>query len=148
MKKIFILMLLSLAVAAVYHLTSRSKTIPPDKIAAIENYLKTVVVDTLEKDYQRHDIHIAALVTDLKTDRITKEKAPEYIIYAVQGRVSYIIKGKREWRVKEGNLIRLDPEAEITHWFSCEIYEDTYGELFKDKYRNRLVFYADKPTEQ
>ncbi len=148
MKKIFILILLALAVVAVYHLTSRSKTIPPDKIAAIENYLKTIVVETLGKDYHRHNIHITVLVTHLKTDRITKEKAPEYIVYAAQGRVSYIIKGKRVWQDQEGNLIRLDPEAEITHWFSCEIYEDRYGELFKDKYRNRLVFYADNPAKQ
>jgi hypothetical protein len=148
MKKIFILILLALAVVAVYHLTSGSKTVPQDKIAAIENFLKTIVVDTLEKDYQRHNIHITVVVTHLKTDRITKERTPESIIYAAQGRVSYIIKGKREWRVKEGNRMRLDPEAEITHWFGCEIYEDRYGELFKDKYRNRLVFYADKPTEQ
>ncbi len=148
MKKIFILILLALAVVAVYHLTSGSKTVPPDKISAIEKYLKNIVVDALEKDYHRHNIHITVLVTKLKTDRITKEKAPEYIIYAAQGRVSYIIQGKREWRDQEKNLIRLDPEAEITHWFSCEIFEDRYGELFKDKYRNRLVFYADDPVKQ
>ncbi len=148
MKKIVILILSALAVVAVCHLTSGSKTIPPDKIAAIENFLKTIVVDTLEKDYQRHNIHITVVVTDLKTDRITKGKAPEYIVYAAQGRVSYIIKGKRAWRDQEGNLIRLDPEAEITHWFGCEIFEDRYGELFKDKYRNRLVFYAADPVKQ
>jgi quercetin dioxygenase-like cupin family protein len=148
MKKIFILILLALAVAVVYHLTSGSKTIPQDKVEAIENILKTIVIDTLEKDYQRHNINITVVVTDLKTDTITKERTPESIIYAAQGRVTYVIKGKRTWRVKEGNLVRLDPEAEITHWFGCEIYEDRYGELFKDKYRNRLVFYADKPTEQ
>ena len=148
MKKIFILILLALSVAVVYHLTSGSKTIPQDKVAAIESFLKTIVVDTLEKDYQRHNIHITVLVTHLKTDRITIEKAPEHIIYAAQGRVSYIIKGKREWRDQEGNPIRLDPEAEITHWFGCEIFEDRYGELFKDKQRNHLVFYADDPVKQ
>jgi hypothetical protein len=148
MKKILILIILALAVIAVHHLTSGSKALPPDKIAAIESYLKTIVVDTLEKDYHRHNINITALVTHLKTYRIVKKKGPEYIIYAAQGRVSYIIKGKREWQDQEGNRIRLDPETEITHWFGCEIYEDPYGELFKDKYRNRLVFYADDPVKQ
>lgn len=123
------------------------KTVPKDDVGKIENFLRAVVADTLEKDYQRHNITITVVVTNLTTDRITKEKLPEYILYAAQGRVSYLIKGKREWRDKEGNLIRLAPEAEITHWFNCEIFEDIYGELYQDKYRNRLVLYADKPVE-
>ncbi len=147
MRRLLITVVLVLSVAAFYHLMSGPKTVPKDKTGKIENYLRTVVVDTLEKDYQRHNINITVVVTDLKTDRITKETTPEYSIYAAQGRVSYMIKGKREWRVKEGNLIRLAPEAEITHWFSCEIFEDRYGELYKDKYRNRLEFYAENPSQ-
>lgn len=135
------------SIVAIYHLTGCQKTEPQDKKEKIENFLRTVVVDTLEKDYQRHNITITVIVTDLKADSITKEKTPEYIVYSARGRVSYIIKGKREWQDDEGNLVRLDPEGKITHWFTCEIFEDKYGELYKDKYRNRLMFYADKPKE-
>jgi hypothetical protein len=145
MKKIIVLIIVALAVAVVYHLTSGSKAIPQKKVEAIERLLKTIVIDTLEKDYCSHNIAITVVVTSLKTDRITKEANPQYISYTAYGKVSYIIKGKREWHDNEGNLIRLDPERETTHWFSCEILEDRYGELYTDKYRIPLALYADKP---
>jgi hypothetical protein len=145
MKKIIILIIVALAVAVVYYLTSSSKAIPQNKVEAIERLLRTIVIDTLEKDYRSHHIDITVVVTSLKTDRIAKEVNPQYITYTAYGKVSYIIKGKREWHDNEGNLIRLDPEKEITHWFSCEILEDRYGELFTDKYRIPLALYADNP---
>jgi hypothetical protein len=147
MKKILIILIIVvLAVAVVYHLTSGSKTISQNKVEAIERLLKTIVIDTLEKDYRSHNINITVVVTSLKTDRITKEVDPQYISYTAYGKVSYIIQGKREWLDNEGNPIRLDPEKEITHWFSCEILEDRYGELYTDKYRIPLALYADKPS--
>jgi hypothetical protein len=145
MKKIIILIIVALAVAVGYHLTSGPKAIPQKKVESIERLLKTIVIDTLEKDYRSHNINISVVVTSLKTDRITKEVAPQYISYTAYGKVSYIIQGKREWLDNEGNLIRLDPEREITHWFSCEILEDRYGELYTDKYRIPLALFADKP---
>jgi hypothetical protein len=145
MKKIIILIIVALTVAVVYHLTSGSKTIPLNKVEAIQRLLRTIVIDTLEKDYRSHNINITVVVTSLKTDRITKEVNPQDISYTAYGKVSYIIKGKREWHDNEGNLIRLDPEREISHWFSCEILEDRYGELYTDKYRIPLALYADKP---
>jgi hypothetical protein len=145
MKKIIILIIVALAVAVGYHLTSGSKTIPQNKVEAIERLLKTIVIDTLETDYRSHNINITVVVTSLKTDRITKEVDPQDISYTAYGKVSYIIKGKREWHDNEGNLIRLDPEREITHWFSCEILEDRYGELYTDKYKTPLALFADKP---
>lgn len=145
MKKIIILIIVVLAVAVAYHFTGGSKAIPQKKVEAIERLLKTIVIDTLEKNYRSHHIDITVDVTSLKTDRITREVTPQYISYTAYGKVSYIIKGKREWHDNEGNLIRLDPEREITHWFSCDILEDRYGELYTDKYRIPLALYADKP---
>ena len=78
-------------------------------------------------------------------DKITQEETDEYVSYVARGSVSYVIKGKRKWKDKEGNLIQLDPEGEITHWFSCGILEDRYGDLLRDS-RNRLTFYADNPV--
>jgi len=145
MKKIFILIVLTLTIAAVYWLTSGPETIPKEKEAAIKKYLNTVIVETLEKDYQRHKINITVLVMDLTIDKITKNESREFISYTAYGKVSYIIKGKREWQDSEGNQIRLNPESAITHWFSCEILEDRYGELYTDKYRIPLSLYADNP---
>jgi hypothetical protein len=147
MKKLFIALILALAVLIVYYSASGPKTVPPEEVVRAESFLKTLIAETLESDYQRHNITITASVVNLTISRITQEKTPEKISYDVLGTVTYIIKGKREWRDAEGNLVRLDPESEITRWFSCEIYEDRYGELYKDKYRNHLVFYADKPVE-
>jgi hypothetical protein len=148
MRKLFIIVILaSLSAAVVYYLTSGPKTVPKEKVARAGIFLKTLVAETLEKDYQRHNITITASVVKLEIDRITQEETPENISYDVRGRVTYIIKGKREWRDAEGNVIRLDPESEITRWFSCEIYEDRYGEFYKDKYRNHLILYADKPSQ-
>lgn len=123
-----------------------SKTFPEKKLADIEHFLKTVVIDTLEEDYKRHNIYIKVVVTNLTIDRITRKDIYEYLSYSAQGRVSYIIEGRREWRDKEGNIIRLGPEEEITHWFSCGVLEDRYGELLKDA-KNRFTFYADAPLE-
>jgi hypothetical protein len=84
-------------------------------------------------------------VTDLTIDRIKKKASSGFISYTIYGKVTYRIQGNREWRDNEGNLIRLDPESEIMHWFSCEIQEDRYGEFYVDKYRIPLTLYADKP---
>jgi hypothetical protein len=124
---------------------SCSKKISQDATVKIELFLKKVVVDTLEKDYRSHNINIRVVVTDVKIDKLTKKETAQDNVYFAQGRVSYIVKGKRRWRDKEGNRIQLDPEAEMTHWFTCGVLEDRYlGALFKDE-RNRLTFYADKP---
>jgi hypothetical protein len=121
-----------------------SNTVPKDKMERIEQFLRNVVADTLREDYQRHNIYIDVLVTDLRIDKVKKKETEDYIFYDAQGKVSYIIKGKRKWVDREGNIIQLDPEEEITHWFSSGILEDRYGDLLKDK-GNRLTFYADDP---
>jgi hypothetical protein len=65
--------------------------------------------------------------------------------YLIEGRVSYVIKGKRTWQDPEGNTIHLAPEQEITHWFSAGVLEDKYmGILLRDE-KNRLAYYAEKP---
>jgi hypothetical protein len=145
MKKTFILIVLALIIVAVYWLTRGSGAIPNDKQAAIKQYVNTILVDTLEQDYQRHKITITVLVADLTIDKIAKQETRGSISYTAYGKVSYRIQGKREWHDTEGNLIRLDPESKIAHWFSCEILEDRYGELYTDKYRIPLTLYADKP---
>lgn len=147
MKKIFILIVLALIIVTFYWLTSGPEIIPEAKIATIKKYLNVVIIDTLEKDYQRHNITIAVLVSDLTVDKITKKETSEFITYTAYGKVTYIIIGKRMWKDKEGNLIRLDPEQNITHWFSCEIREDKYGELYNDKSRIPLTLYADNPLK-
>jgi hypothetical protein len=121
------------------------KSIPDNKKEQIEQFLRNVVVETQEENYHRHNIGINVVVTKLKVDTITQEETDEYVSYFARGSVSYVIKGKRKWKDKEGNLIQLDPEGEITHWFSCGILEDRYGDLLKDS-RNRLTFYADNPV--
>ncbi len=145
MKKLLILTVVLLTIMAVYWLMPGTGTISKEKVSAINKYLKTVIVETTEKNYQRHNIFISVLVTNITTAKITKKETPEYISYTAYGKVSYIIKGKRTWPDKEGNLIHLDPEKEITHWFSCDIREDKYGELYTDKYRIPLTLYADNP---
>ena len=121
------------------------KEIPKSKVENIERFLRDAVKDNREEDYRGHDIRISVLVTGLKIGRITKRETAEDDEYFVQGKVSYMIKGKRRWEDKEGNVIELEPEQEITRWFSCGILEDKYiGVLFKDK-KNRLAFYADNP---
>jgi hypothetical protein len=104
-----------------------------------------VVVNTLEQDYKRHNIQITAVVTKLEVDGITSEETLEYILYSAQGRVSYIIRGKRDWLDQEGNRIQLGPETEIMHKFTCGVREDRYGDLSQDD-RKRLAFYADDVT--
>jgi hypothetical protein len=146
-KPIVTIIVASLILAGIYYFQHGPGIVPDDKKKKIEDFLKTVVVDTLEQDYRRHNITITVQVTNITIDRITKTKTKQDNVYIVNGRVSYMIKGKRAWHDKEGNLIQLGPEQEITHWFSCGILEDRYlGALLKDD-RYRLQFYADNPMQ-
>lgn len=122
-----------------------SKNISHDTRVKIELFLKKTVADTLEEDYRSHGMSMHVVVTGVRINRLTKKETAQDNVYSAQGRVSYIVKGKRRWKDKEGNIIQLDPEAEVSHWFTCGVLEDRYlGALFKDD-RNRLTFYADKP---
>lgn len=146
-KPIVTIIVVSLILANIYYLQHGPGAVPNDKKEKIKNFLKTVVVDTLEQDYRGHGITITVQVTNVTIGRITKNETDQDNVYFAQGRVSYIIKGKRTWQDKEGNRIQLGPEQEITHWFSCGILEDRYlGALIKDD-RNRLQFYADNPMQ-
>jgi hypothetical protein len=147
MKKTFIPIALLLFAAAVYLLASGPDTIPKDKTEAIRDFLKKAIAESLEQDYRSHGITITVLVTSLTVDRITKKETDQDNVYFAQGRVSYIIKGKRTWRDKEGNLMQLGPEQEITHWYTCGILEDRYLGVFLKDDRNRLQFYADNPMQ-
>ncbi|HEX9019975.1 MAG TPA: hypothetical protein VF903_01800 [Nitrospirota bacterium] len=133
--------------AGLYYFFGMPRPVPVEKTEKIQSFLKTLIAETLEQDYHRHHINIAVLVTLVAIDRVEKKDHGEYLSYTVYGKAAYVIQGKRDWRDAEGNLIHLDPETEVTHWFSCEIYEDRYGELYKDKYRDNLVFYADNPLK-
>ncbi|HAM53611.1 MAG TPA: hypothetical protein DCP92_24055 [Nitrospiraceae bacterium] len=124
-----------------------SKKIPKKDEGKIEQFLKKIVAETLEEDYQRHNINITVLITHLKIDAITKKEIEQDNEYFVQGRVSYLIKGERKWVDKEGNIIQLDPAQEITHWFSCGILEDRYIGVLLNDTRNRLTFYAENPMK-
>ena len=143
MKMTLNIMILGLAVFTACRCSEKS--IPDNKEEKIEQFLRNAVVETLEENYHKHNIGINIVVTKLKVDKITHEETDEYVSYFAKGRVSYVIKGKRTWKDKEGNLIQLDPEGEIAHWFSCGILEDRYGDLLKDS-RNRLTLYADNPV--
>lgn len=146
-KPIIAIMIVVLILVGIYYFLQGPGTVPKTKVEEIENFLKTIAVDTLEQDYRRHNITITVLITNVTIDRITKTETKQDNAYIVNGRVSYMIKGKRMWHDKEGNLIQLGPEQEITHWFSCGILEDRYlGALRKDD-RNRLQFYADNPMQ-
>lgn len=144
-KPIIILIGISLILAGIYYSQRGPGAVPDDKKKGIEDFLKTVVIDAMEQDYRSHGITITVLVTNLTIDRITKKETDQDNVYVAQGRVSYIIQGKRTWRDKDGNLIQLGPEQEITHWFSCGILEDRYLGTFRKDDRNRLQFYADNP---
>ena len=146
-KPVITILAASLILAGIYYLQHGPSTMPNDKKKKIEDFLKTVVVDTLEQDYRSHGMTITVLVTSLTTDRITKKETAQDNVYIVNGRLSYIIKGKRTWHDKEGNLIQLGPEQEIAHWFSCGILEDRYLGVFTKDDRNRLQFYADNPMQ-
>jgi hypothetical protein len=123
------------------------KEIPKSKVENIQLFLKKVVEDYWDEDYRYHGMDIKASVTGLKIDKITEIETKMDNEYLVWGRVSYIIKGKRRWQDKEGNIVELEPEHEITHWFSCGVLEDKYlRELRKDN-ENRLTFYADYPIK-
>ena len=142
-KPIIVLIVIVLSLVSVYAWTNRPRTVSYEKTERIRDLLRTVVADTLEKEYKGHNIQITARVTKIEVDRITSEETREYIIYSTRGRVSYIIQGRRDWLDKEGNRIRLGPETEITHMFTCGVREDRYGDLSYDRGR-RLAFYADE----
>ncbi len=125
-----------------------SQKIDKDNVDKIERFIKSEVADVLEKDYQAHNIDIKVIVTNLTIDALSKSETAQDIVYIAQGRVSYIIQGKRKWKDQYGNTIQLDPEGEITHWYTCGVLEDKYMHaLFKDD-RHRLTFHADKPTQE
>jgi hypothetical protein len=124
-----------------------NQKINKDTVDKIDHFIRNVVSDTLEKDYRSHNMEIRVLVTDLKIDRITKKITEQDNVYFARGRASYIIKGNRNWKDKEGNAIRLGPEQAITHWFSCGVLEDTYTHLLYNDDRNRFAFYADNPMD-
>ncbi len=145
MKKIVLPAVLVCSAVLLYWLFTGSNTVPQQKKEAIQAYLKKTVVSFLEEDYHRHGMAMTAVVTDLTIDRVTKKETPQDAIYAVEGRVSYRIKGKRTWKDQEGNLVDLGSEQEITHWFTCGLLEDRYLGTLRADDRNRLVFYADKP---
>jgi hypothetical protein len=148
MKKSIITILAALLIlAGIYYLQHDPGAVPNDKKKKIEDFLKTVVVDTLEQDYRSHGITITVLVTSATIDRITKKETGQDNVYFAQGRVSYIIKGKRTWHDKEGNLIQLGPEQETTHWYTCGMLEDRYLNALRKDDRNRLQFYADNPPQ-
>src|ERR1700690_1533110 len=144
-KPIIIIMVQVISLIGVYYWTNRTGTISKEKTEQIKQFLRTVVVNKLEQDYKRHNIQITAVVSKLEVDGITSKETLEYILYSAQGRVSYIIQGKRNWLDQDGNLIQLGPEAEITHKFTCGVREDRYGDLSQDD-RKRLSFYADNVT--
>jgi len=147
MKKVTLLLALLLSAAGVYWLLGGPRPVPQDKIEAIRDFLKTTVAESLRQEYRSHGMTISVLVASVTIDRITKKETEQDNMYFAQGRVSYIIKGKRTWRDKEGNLIQLGPEQEITHWFSCGVLEDRYLGTFREDDRNRLQFYADNPMQ-
>ncbi len=124
-----------------------SKKIPEDRVEKIRQFIKKEVADSLEEDYRSRDINISVLVTNVRIDRITKKETKQDNVYYVQGSVSYRLKGKRRWVDKEGNVIQVDPEQEITHWFSCGVLEDKYIGVLLRESRNRLTFYADNPVK-
>jgi len=125
-----------------------SQKINKDTVEKIERFIKREVADVLEKDYRAHNIDIKVIVTDLTIDGLSKSETAQDTVYLAQGRVSYIIRGKRKWKDQYGNIIQLDPEGEITHWYTCGVLEDKYMHtLFKDD-RHRLTFYADRPAQE
>jgi len=144
-KPIIIIAVLVISLIGVYYWTNRAGTISKEKTERIKHFLRTVVVNTLELDYKRHNMQITAVVSKLEVDGITSKETLEYILYSAQGRVSYIIQGKRDWLDQEGNPIQLGPETEITHKFTCGVREDRYGDLSQDD-RKRFAFYADDVT--
>jgi hypothetical protein len=90
-------------------------------------------------------MQIKAVIMRLEVDEIASEESLEYILYFARVKVSYRIQGKRDWLDQEGNRIRLRPETEITHKFTCGVREDRYGDLSQND-RNRFTFYADDVT--
>ena len=125
-----------------------SQKINNDTARKIGQFIKSEVADDLEKDYRAHNIDIKVVVTDLTIDGLSKSETAQDTVYLAQGKVSYIIRGKRKWKDQYGNIIQLDPEGEITHWYTCGVLEDKYMHaLFKDD-RHRLAFHADKPTRE
>jgi len=147
MRNWYLVIMLCLALMAPICPACVSRKPGNETIVKIEQFLKSVVAETLENDYRSHDIDIHVLVTDLKIDSLSVEDTYQDKAYFAVGKVTYIVKGKRQWKDKEGNIIQLDPEQEITHWYSCGVLEDNYMHtLYKDE-KHHLVLYADNPTE-
>ncbi len=148
MKKLILLGILILSAIAAYWLFAGPRPVPQEKTDAIRQFLMQTVAESLKQDYRSHGIPITAQVTDLTLDRITKKETDQDIAYYAVGRVTYIIRGPKTWRDREGNLVQLEPGQAITHWFSCGILEDRYLGMFLRDDRNRLQFYADDPMQQ
>ena len=143
-KEICAVILLS-ALSATWCYSCSSHELSKEKTAKIHLFLRNAVKDARQEDYHRHNIDIEIFVTGVKIERVTTEETAQDNGYLVYGKASYIIKGNRRWQDKEGNIIELEPEQEITRWFSCGILEDKYiGVMFIDT-RNLLTFYADNP---
>jgi len=53
-KPIIIIVALVFSLVSVYYWTNRARTISKEKAGQIKQFLRTVVVNTLEKDYERH----------------------------------------------------------------------------------------------
>lgn len=148
MKKIFFGTVLAVVFLTICVSACSPRELAKGQKEKIEQFLRNVVADTMEEDYRRHDMFIKVRVTQLTMDRISIDETKEDVGYFVEGRVSYIIKGKRKWLDREENIIQLGPEQEITHWFSCGVLEDKYmGVLLRDK-KNHLTYYAEKPMQQ
>jgi hypothetical protein len=146
MKSVLSGILLAVLLSVLCFSACRSRELTGDKREKIDQFLKSLVAATMKEDYRSHNIFIDVQVTRLTVDRIAAEETKQDIRYFIVGTVSYIVKGGRTWRDREGNTIDLGPEQEITHWFSAGILEDRYmGEFLKDE-KNRLTYYADKPA--
>jgi len=143
-----IILVLTLIAATACCFACVSQKTNEDTAQKIREFIKSEVADILEKDYRAHNMDIKVIVTDLTIDGLSRSETAQDTVYLAQGRVSYIMRGKRQWKDQYGNIIQLDPEGKITHWYTCGVLEDKYMHaLFKDD-RHRLTFYADKPTQE
>ncbi len=149
MKKLLIALLTAAALAGIAVLLLRTgpKPVSREKIGRLEDFIKQVVAEDLDRDYRSRGIPVGAEVTAVRIDRATERDTEQDRVYDVRGSVTYVLKGGKTWRDREGNEIRLGTDQEITHWFTCGVLEDKYlGTLYRDD-RNNLMFYADKPGQ-
>jgi len=125
-----------------------SQEVHRDTVEKLVQFIKGMATNTLERDYRSQGMAIHALVSDVRIDPIARRETEQDHVYLVRGRITYRIAGNRVWKDKEGNIIQLGPEQDITHWFICGVLEDKYMHtLFQDD-RSRLAFYADEPKEE